>query len=398
MIKEIIVDGEKYYFNGNTFNITKNYDIKNDIFVNDNKDNNIIRKIVINISNCCNLKCKYCYANQGNYESVDQLMSKESADKIIKFISNKNPTVINRLVLFGGEPFLNTPIFEYLIIEFSKICNINRIETVTNGTVLNDSVKKIIQKYNPFITVSLDSTEKINYYLRGEGTFKKIITFIDYLKSISYDNYEVACTYTHIHEIEEISKKDLELYFKKLNVKFKINDVFTRDKNLELTEKTKISEQKENINHSLETIIDNENNYNINPVLYDVLISMIFKDYNHKFCEDINLDNSFSFDVNSELRECFKFFGNNKSTNIAYLNNKDNFNECKECWCKGICMQCVADIVQGYSSVYDKDMNLKQCNKKELIQYSIEQIIKISRNSEKLKALVNNFVRFIRYA
>lgn len=106
------------------------------------------------------------------------------------------------------ENLLNTSIFEYLINEISEICKINRIETVTNGTILNDNVRNIIQRYNPFITVSLDSTEKINDNLRGEGTFKKILEFINYLKSISYKNFEVACTYTHIHELEGVSKKN----------------------------------------------------------------------------------------------------------------------------------------------------------------------------------------------
>lgn len=398
MIKEIIVDNTKYYFNGNTFNITKNYDIKNDTIVEKEKTSNFIRKIVINISNNCNLKCKYCYASHGNYKSSSRLMSKNSADKIIKFIAKKKPIGINRLVLFGGEPFLNTKIFNYIISELSKICIIYRIETATNGTILNEEVKEIINEYRPFITVSLDSTQKINDSLRGEGTFKKVINFIDYLKSLNYEDFEVACTYTHLHELEGMNKKKLEDFFTKLDVKFKINDVFTDDKKLKLTEELKISDQKQDIRNSLSTIIQNGNNFNINPVLYDVLISMIFKDYNEKFCEDINPNNSYSFDVNADLRDCFRFYGNNEPADIEYVNDKNNFKECRECWCKGICMQCVADIVEGYSSVYDKNLNFKKCEKKELIQYSIEEIVRISKNSKKLKALVNNFARFIRYA
>ena len=45
------------------------------------------KKIVLNMSNKCNLKCKYCYADGGKYASKkDELMSVEIFESIIEEI------------------------------------------------------------------------------------------------------------------------------------------------------------------------------------------------------------------------------------------------------------------------------------------------------------------------
>lgn len=40
----------------------------------------ILRKLILNISNSCNLQCEYCYANGGNYHSKDSLMDSATAN------------------------------------------------------------------------------------------------------------------------------------------------------------------------------------------------------------------------------------------------------------------------------------------------------------------------------
>ena len=67
-------------------------------------------------------------------------MDLTTADNIIQEIASKGVTQINRLILFGGEPFLNIELFIYFIEKLSTLFNVVKIETVTNGTVLNKSV------------------------------------------------------------------------------------------------------------------------------------------------------------------------------------------------------------------------------------------------------------------
>ena len=71
-------------------------------------------------------------------------MDLTTADNIIQEIASKGVTQINRLILFGGEPFLNIELFIYFIEKLSTLLNVVKIETVTNGTVLNKRVKEIL--------------------------------------------------------------------------------------------------------------------------------------------------------------------------------------------------------------------------------------------------------------
>ena len=61
-------------------------------------------------------------------------MDLTTADNIIQEIASKGVTQINRLILFGGEPFLNIELFIYFIEKLSTLLNVVKIETVTNGT------------------------------------------------------------------------------------------------------------------------------------------------------------------------------------------------------------------------------------------------------------------------
>ncbi|WP_115367903.1 hypothetical protein [Prevotella disiens] len=45
-----------------------------------------IHRITLHISNDCNLRCKYCYANGGNYNLHRHLMTKETAKNFMTFV------------------------------------------------------------------------------------------------------------------------------------------------------------------------------------------------------------------------------------------------------------------------------------------------------------------------
>lgn len=88
----------------------------------------------------------------------------------------------------------------------------------------------------------------------------------------------------------------------------------------------------------------------------------------------------------------------NKKDKVNLFNNKNKFESCRECWCRGMCMECVANFIDGYSSIINENGEFLSCNKQELMEYCIYKIIKIAKHKEKLSKLVNNFERFIRYA
>lgn len=149
MLKKFYVNSKVYYFDSETFIVSSSKNLpsssKQSFFQKD-----VLQKVVINISNSCNLSCAYCYADGGNYGADSRLMDKMTADNIIGDILQRRIKRINRLILFGGEPFLNLELFTYFIEQLSSFLEIVKIETVTNGTILNSRVKKMITTYTPF--------------------------------------------------------------------------------------------------------------------------------------------------------------------------------------------------------------------------------------------------------
>ena len=53
----------------------------------------------------------------------NRIMDLTTADNIIQEIASKGVTQINRLILFGGEPFLNIELFIYFIEKLSTLLN-----------------------------------------------------------------------------------------------------------------------------------------------------------------------------------------------------------------------------------------------------------------------------------
>ena len=119
MLKEFITETDTLYFNSETFTLSTSIDDLNNNTKTKN-DYNILKKVVINISNSCNLSCTYCYADGGNYGMMNRLMDIDTADKIIDQLNSRGIQCIKRLILFGGEPFLNIDLFVYIIEQLSK--------------------------------------------------------------------------------------------------------------------------------------------------------------------------------------------------------------------------------------------------------------------------------------
>lgn len=65
----------------------------------------------INVSNTCNLECKYCHVNHGNYGFVNKIMTPNTARKLSEVIIN-NFNNISKMTFFGGEPLLGIDAIE----------------------------------------------------------------------------------------------------------------------------------------------------------------------------------------------------------------------------------------------------------------------------------------------
>lgn len=139
-----------------------------------------LKILLLNVSNECNLSCKYCYNQHGTYGDSPAVMDKKTALQAIDLIFQHYDQV-GSIQFFGGEPLLNLPVIEAVceyVTEKLKDSSdkIPYFGLNTNGIILNASVINLINKYNIKVSVSLDGDEEIHDLQRinasGKGTYQ----------------------------------------------------------------------------------------------------------------------------------------------------------------------------------------------------------------------------------
>ncbi|MBS3994296.1 MAG: thioether cross-link-forming SCIFF peptide maturase [Alkaliphilus sp.] len=171
----------------------------------DNRDT-VIKALCIHIAHDCNIRCKYCFASQGDFQGARTLMSEEVGIKAIDFLLENSGNRKNlEIDFFGGEPLLNFEVVKK-IVEYgrSKEKQNNkkfRFTLTTNGVMLNEQNIQYINKYIDNVVLSIDGRKKVNdnmrYTQNGDGTYDIIVPKIKKLiESRQEKNYYVRGTFT----------------------------------------------------------------------------------------------------------------------------------------------------------------------------------------------------------
>ena len=102
----------------------------------------------INITDNCNLCCKHCYMSK---------TSRSLEKKDVQTIFNKLPGSLNRIVISGGEPFLNEDvIYEICDVVRSRFKSAPTIRITSNGTLFYNSDSEIINTLNKLQSAGVD--------------------------------------------------------------------------------------------------------------------------------------------------------------------------------------------------------------------------------------------------
>ncbi|MCG4586762.1 4Fe-4S cluster-binding domain-containing protein, partial [Anaerosalibacter bizertensis] len=77
---------------------------------------NIVKALCLHVAHDCNLRCKYCFASQGDFKGERLLMPLEVGKKALEFIVNSSGNRKNLEVdFFGGEPLMNFEVVKDLV-------------------------------------------------------------------------------------------------------------------------------------------------------------------------------------------------------------------------------------------------------------------------------------------
>lgn len=169
----------------------------------------VVKSMCLNVSHLCNLRCEYCFADGGSYNSKAENMSLEVAKKAIDFIIEKSAARRNLEVdFFGGEPLLNFDVVRQTV-EYArnleKIHNKNfRFTITTNAMLLTDDIIEFFNKEMYNVVISVDGRQSVHDCVRktasGGGSFERAIANALRFKELRKGQYYVRGTYTSLNK------------------------------------------------------------------------------------------------------------------------------------------------------------------------------------------------------
>ena len=111
----------------------------------------VVKALCLHIAHDCNLACKYCFAEEGEYHGRRALMSFEVGRKALDFLIRSSGNRRNLEVdFFGGEPLMNWQVVKDLVAygrEQEKLHDKHfRFTVTTNGVLLNDEIQEFVNR------------------------------------------------------------------------------------------------------------------------------------------------------------------------------------------------------------------------------------------------------------
>lgn len=185
-------------------------DVYQDVVFNFKERKTVVKALCLHIAHDCNLACKYCFAEEGEYKGRRALMSYEVGKKALDFLIANSGTRRNLEVdFFGGEPLMNFEVVKQLVAygrEQEKIHDKNfRFTLTTNGVLLDDDIMEFANKEMANVVLSIDGRKEIHDKMRparnGKGSYDIIVPkFQKLAESRGQKNYYVRGTFTHFNK------------------------------------------------------------------------------------------------------------------------------------------------------------------------------------------------------
>ncbi|MCI9564708.1 MAG: thioether cross-link-forming SCIFF peptide maturase [Eubacterium sp.] len=189
----------------------------------------VVKALCLHIAHDCNLACKYCFAEEGEYHGRRALMSFEVGKKALDFlVANSGNRVNLEVDFFGGEPLMNWDVVKQLVEYGRSLEKANnkkfRFTLTTNGVLLNDEIMEYLNKEMSNVVLSLDGRKEVNDNMRpfrtGKGSYDLIVPkFQKLADSRNQTDYYVRGTFTRDNlDFSEDVKHFADLGFKQMSI------------------------------------------------------------------------------------------------------------------------------------------------------------------------------------
>ncbi|HKL93752.1 MAG TPA: thioether cross-link-forming SCIFF peptide maturase [Clostridia bacterium] len=215
-----------------------------------------IKAMCLHICHDCNLRCPYCFAHSGTYNTAKDYMTfevgKSAIDMLIKMSGVRKNIEVD---FFGGEPLMNMGVVKQ-IVEYAQ----NAVKSAgkhitftmtTNGVLLNDENRKWLNENMDNVVISIDGREEVHdalrvsangkgshaialknalefrkirgdkrYYIRGTFTQKNLDFATDalYLNDLGFDQISIEPVVLDENDPLAIKTEDLETVFAQYDI------------------------------------------------------------------------------------------------------------------------------------------------------------------------------------
>ncbi|MCR5294489.1 MAG: thioether cross-link-forming SCIFF peptide maturase [Lachnospiraceae bacterium] len=174
----------------------------------------VVKALCLHIAHDCNLACRYCFAEEGEYHGRRALMSLEVGRKALDFLAGHSGFRRNLEVdFFGGEPLMNWNVVKELVAYGHEIEEKTkdtpapkkfRFTLTTNGVLLNDEIMDFCNREMHNVVLSIDGRKEVHDKMRpfrkGQGSYDfiipKFLKFAEMRRKLGLQYY-VRGTYTH---------------------------------------------------------------------------------------------------------------------------------------------------------------------------------------------------------
>jgi len=372
----------------------------------------------------CNLRCTYCYAEQGNYPGIYRNKDMFTAEDYIEsYNAINNRFKVKNVAFFGGEPLLNfkaiKKFVEYLH-DNLKPEDIPEFGLNSNGTIMNEEIRDFLVKYNiPFAT-SLDGIKENNDACRRCNDFISVHDkVVDTIKFLGEAGIKSGIQFTfNKHHLENYKPKDAVKWLKYFETLPITNYAFvaatTEDKNSKIDlNNEKI---KENFTLMCEDIadycLDNFTKDEDMPISPANFASIIYNIVKRKFSSQCAAGHNFTISPDKRIYPCHAVatglengvdikpdfvqeINNNFKFNSIKNLKRENVESCKTCidknicgvFCKGFCL----DLSGGTSQPLERCLMMQIFTKK-VISFLAKNFPKYKENIQKnLKFFAKSF-------
>ncbi len=165
-----------------------------------------VKALCLHICHDCNLRCRYCFADEGAYHSAREFMSEETAKTAIDFlIKNSGNRRVLEVDFFGGEPLMCLQtiknVVAYARAEGERAGKKFLFTTTTNALLLDDDAIDFFNREMENVVLSLDGRKEVHDAIRktknGKGSFDYVIENVKkFVRSRGDKSYYVRGTFT----------------------------------------------------------------------------------------------------------------------------------------------------------------------------------------------------------